>query len=70
LIAGKKAKKYDTTILFDYTGTLQKEWGMPKDSYTVVIVDKNRIVRGIYKGKIADSEIPGIIDLIVQLTKE
>jgi predicted transcriptional regulator len=70
LIAGKKAKKYDTTILFDYTGTLQNEWGMPKDSYTVVIVDKNRIVRGIYKGKIADSEIPAIIDMIVQLTKE
>src|SRR4030042_5164234 len=24
-IAGKKAKKYDTTILFDYKGALQKE---------------------------------------------
>jgi len=35
-----------------------------------VIVDKNRIVRGVYKGKIADAEIPGIIDMIVQLTKE
>jgi predicted transcriptional regulator len=70
LIAGKKAKKYDTTILFDYDGVLQKEWGMPKDSYTVVIVDKNRIVRAIYKGKIADSDIPGIVDMIINLTKE
>jgi predicted transcriptional regulator len=70
MIAGKKAKKYDTTILFDYKGTLQQDWGMPKDSYTVVIVDKNRIVRGIYKGKIADAEIPGIIDMIIKLTKE
>lgn len=43
---------------------------MPKDSYTIVIVDKNRIVRGIYKGKIADGDIPGIIDMIVKLTKE
>ncbi|MFZ2286129.1 MAG: YtfJ family protein [Bacteroidales bacterium] len=69
-IAGKKAKKYDTTILFDYKGTLQKEWGMPRDSYTIVIVDKNRVVRGVYKGKIADADIPPIIDMIVKLTKE
>ena len=69
-IAGKKAKKYDTTILFDYKGKLQADWGMPKDSYTVVILDKNRIVRGVYEGKIADADIPPIIDMIVQLTKE
>ena len=70
MIAGKKAKKYDTTILFDYKGLLHQDWGMPMDSYTVVIVDKNRIVRGIYKGKIADGEIPGIIEMIIKLTKE
>lgn len=70
MIAGKKAKKYDTTILFDYDGALQANWGMPKDSYTVVIVDKNRIVRGVYEGKIADTEIPGIIDMIIKLTQE
>ena len=69
-IAGRKAKKYDTTILFDYKGLLHESWGMPKDSYTVVIVDKNRIVRGIYYGKIADADIPGIIEMIVKLTKE
>jgi hypothetical protein len=33
MIAGNKAKKYDTTILFDYDGVLQNDWGMPKDSY-------------------------------------
>jgi predicted transcriptional regulator len=69
-IAGKKAKKYDTTILFDYKGTLQELWGMPKDSYTIVIVDKNRVVRGVYEGKIADADIPPIIEMIVKLTKE
>ena len=70
VIAGRKAKKYDTTILFDYKGFLHESWGMPMDSYTVVIVDKNRIVRGVYKGKIADNDIPGIIDMITKLTKE
>ena len=47
-----------------------ESWGLPKDSYSVVIIDKNRIVRGIYYGKIADSEIQGIIELIIKLTKE
>jgi len=64
IIAGNKAKKYDTTILFDYDGTLQKLWGLPKDSYSVVILDKNRICRAIYKGKIPDNEIEKVIQLI------
>jgi predicted transcriptional regulator len=70
MIAGKKAKKYDTTILFDYKGILHESWGMPKDSYTVVIVDKNRICRALYKGKIPESENEKIIQLIIDLTKE
>ncbi len=70
LIAGRKAKKYDTTILFDYKGTLQEQWGLPRDSYSVVILDKNRICRAIYKGKIPDTEHEKIIQLIIDLTKE
>ena len=70
LIAGNKAKKYDTTILFDYKGTLQNIWGMPKDSYSVVILDKNRVCRAVYSGKIPDSEHEKIIQLIIELTKE
>lgn len=70
IIAGNKAKKYDTTILFDYKGVLQDLWGLPRDSYTVVILDKNRICRAIYKGKIPESENEKIIQLIIELTKE
>jgi predicted transcriptional regulator len=70
LIAGNKAKKYDTTILFDYDGLLQQEWGMPKNNYTVVILDKNRICRYIYKGHIPDSENAKIVQQIIELTKE
>ena len=70
IIAGNKAKKYDTTILFDYDATLQKLWGLPKDSYSIVILDKNRVCRAIYRGKIPDSEIEKVIQLIIQLTKE
>lgn len=70
MIAGNKAKKYDTTILFDYKGTLQQLWGMPKDNYSVVILDKNRICRAVYYGKIPESENAKIINLIIELTKE
>lgn len=69
-IAGKKAKKYDTTILFDYDAILRNQWGLAKDSYNVIIVDKNRVCRAIYYGKIPDSEIQKVIDLIVEITKE
>jgi predicted transcriptional regulator len=70
MIAGKKAKKFNTTILFDYTATLQNLWGLPKDNYTVVILDKNRVCKALFKGKIPDAEIEKTIQLIIQLTKE
>ena len=70
MIAGNKAKKYNTTYLFDYDATLQKLWGLPKDSYSVVLIDKNRICRAIYTGRIPESENEKIIQLIIALTRE
>jgi predicted transcriptional regulator len=70
MIAGNKAKKYDTTILFDYDATLQRLWGLPKDNYSVIIVDKKRIVRALYKGKIPEADNAKIVQMIIGLTKE
>ncbi len=70
MIAGKKAKKFGTTILFDYDATLQNLWGLPNDNYSVVILDKNRICRALYIGKIPESENENIIQMILALTKE
>ena len=69
-IAGKKAKKYDTTILFDYDGELHTLWGMPKDNYSIAIIDKNRVCRALYKGKVPDDEVEKVIQLVIELTKE
>jgi len=69
-IAGKKAKKFNTTILFDYDAVLQKLWGMPEDNYTVVIVDKNRICRALFVGKIPEADNAKIIQMIANLCKE
>lgn len=69
-IAGKKARKFKTTILFDYDGKLQDLWGMPKDGYTIVILDKNRICRALYTGKIPQPEFEKAVQLIEKLVKE
>jgi hypothetical protein len=69
-IAGNKAKKYNTTILFDYDAKLQKLWGLPKDSYSVAILDKDRVCRALYKGKIPAVDNEKMIQLIIQLSKE
>jgi predicted transcriptional regulator len=69
-IAGKKAKKFGTTILFDYNASLQNLWGFPTDNYSVAILDKNRICRALYIGKIPESENDKVIELILALTKE
>jgi predicted transcriptional regulator len=69
-IAGKKAKKFGTTILFDYDWTLLNRWGLTKDNYTVIILDKNRICRALYVGKIPESDNEQIIQMILALTKE
>lgn len=70
MIAGNKAKKFNTTILFDYSATLQNLWGFPKDSYSIAILDKGRVCRALYKGKMPESEYEKTIQLIIQLSKE
>jgi hypothetical protein len=43
---------------------------MPKDNYTVVILDKNRVCRAMFVGKIPESENEKMIQLILELSKE
>jgi predicted transcriptional regulator len=69
-IAGNKAKKFNTTILFDYDAKLQSLWGLPEDNYSVVILDKNRVCRYLAVGKIPAADNEKIIQLILELTKE
>lgn len=68
-VAGRKARKYGTTILFDYNGLLQEYWGLPKNNYSVIIVDQEHICRGVYTGKIEKSGYLQIVDIIAELTR-
>ncbi len=70
MIAGKKAKKFGTTILFDYDAKLQDLWGLPEDNYSIAILDKNRVCRALYTGKVPESDNEKIIEMILALTKE
>ena len=63
-IVKKKKKKYKTIILMDYDYTILDLWGMENDSSNVVVLDKERICRYLYKGKMPESEIPAVIQII------
>ena len=63
-IVKSKQEKYQTTILLDYDYTILNLWGLENDSSNLVVLDKERICRYLYKGKIPGSEIPRIIALI------
>jgi predicted transcriptional regulator len=63
-VVSSKQKKYKTTILLDYDFTILNLWGLENDSSNLVVLDKNRICRYVYKGRIPESEIPTIIQII------
>ena len=69
-IAGNKAKKYNTIILFDYHANLRNAWGLKKDTSNIIILDKNRTCQAIIKGRVAEEEVDSLIKLIASLQNE
>lgn len=69
-IAGNKAKKYNSVILFDYDATLRTAWGLEVDTANAILLDKNRIVRVIVRGKVPESEVAAIVQMAIDLQKE
>ena len=66
-IAGKKAKKYKTVILFDYKAVLRDAWGLEKDTANVIILDKNRVCRAIVRGRVPDGQVDALVKLAADL---
>jgi predicted transcriptional regulator len=67
LIAGRKAKKYNTTILFDYKAILREAWGLKKDTANAILLDKNRICRAIVRGRVPDEQVEKLVQLAIDL---
>jgi len=66
-IAGRKAKKYKTIILFDYKATLRDEWGLKKDTSNIIILDKSRVCKAIVRGRVPDDQVATLVQLVVDL---
>jgi predicted transcriptional regulator len=69
-IAGKKAKKYSTTILFDYDASLRNAWELQKDTANAVLLDKKRVCRAIIRGRVPDEKVDELVQLAVDLQSE
>lgn len=69
-IAGDKAKKYKTVILFDYDAKLRNAWGLAKDTANAVLLDKNRVCRAIVRGKVPADQVESLVKLAVELQSE
>ena len=69
-IAGKKAKKFNTVILFDLDATLRKAWGLTKDTSNVILLDKKRVVRAIVRGRVPDDQVADLVQLAIDLQNE
>lgn len=69
-IAGRNAKKYNTTILFDYDSSLRNAWGLAKDTSNVILMDKNRVCKYIFRGRVPNEKVAEVVKLAIDLQKE
>ncbi len=67
MIAGKKAEKFKTVILFDYDATLRTAWGLQKDTANAILLDKDRVCRAIVRGRVPDDQVEKLVQLAVDL---
>jgi len=59
-----KQIKTGANILIDRDFTMVNLWGMKKDTSNFLILDKDRICRYVYKGKMSEQEVTKAIDII------
>ena len=59
-----KQEKTGAVILLDYDYTILNLWGMKNDSSDVLVVDKERICRYVFKGKLPQEELVKMIQII------
>jgi predicted transcriptional regulator len=69
-MAGAKAKKYDTIILFDYDATLRNAWGLAEDTANAILLDKNRVIKAIVRGRVPDDQVETIVKLAIDLQNQ
>jgi predicted transcriptional regulator len=59
-----KKEKTRAIILIDYDYSIVTLWGMKKQASSVVVLDKERICRYVYSGKLPPEEVTKLINVI------
>jgi predicted transcriptional regulator len=59
-----KREKTGATILLDYDYSIVNLWGLKNHASSVVVLDKERIFRYIYTGKLPSEEVTKLINII------
>ena len=59
-----KQEKTGAIVLLDYDYTILNLWGLKNDSSDVVVLDKERICRYLYNGKLPQEELVKMIQII------
>jgi predicted transcriptional regulator len=59
-----KKEKTRAIILIDYDYSIVNLWGMKKQASSVVVLDKERICRYVYSGKLPPEEVTKLINVI------
>ncbi len=59
-----KQDKTGAVILLDYDYTILNLWGLKNDTSSVVILDKDRICRYVYNGKLPAAEVDKVLKII------
>ena len=59
-----KQEKTGATIILDPDYTIIKHWGLKNDASNVVVLDKERICRYVYSGKLPQEELTKMIGII------
>ena len=67
VIGGKKAKKYNTVILFDYDASLRNAWDLKEDSANAILLDKDGVCRAIVRGRVPDDQVATLVQLAADL---
>jgi uncharacterized protein len=59
-----KQEKTGAVVLLDYDYTILNLWGVKNDSSDVVVLDKERVCRYVYNGKLPPEELTKMIQII------
>jgi predicted transcriptional regulator len=59
-----KQEKTGAIIILDLDYTILNQWGLKNDSSDVVVLDKERICRYVYNGKLPQEELTKMIQII------